>query len=106
MLLAITALRGKAFVRRAHALSLDKKRFRRLKQAAHFYACGEHHAARVAVSEAKSVKVQAEMAHKEAARQIELESNRDKPIWELDLHGLHLAEANHAVDNRQEIKGN
>ena len=52
------------------------------------------------MSEAKSIKAEAEMSHREAARQIELESNKDKPIWELDLHGLHLAEANQAVDNR------
>lgn len=85
---------------RAHALTLDRRRFRRLKQAANFYASGDHNAARLAVSEAKSIKAEAEMSHREAARQIELESNKDKSIWELDLHGLHLAEANQSVDSR------
>ena len=52
------------------------------------------------MSEAKSIKAEAEISHREAARGIELESNKDKPIWEIDLHGLHLAEANQAVDHR------
>ena len=85
---------------RAHALSLDRRRFRRLKQAANSYSAGEHHEARLAVSEAKMIKAESEMAHKEAAKLIELESNKGKSIWELDLHGLHLAEANVAVEGR------
>lgn len=85
---------------RAEALKLDRKRFRRLRNAAHFYALGEHSNAQNAIKEAKTLKFQAEIAHKQAASQIQKANNQGKDLWELDLHGLHLQEANHALEIR------
>ena len=88
------------FVCRADALRLDRKRFRRLKNAAQFYASNEHSSAHSALKEAKNLKAEAEIAHRKAAQQIQEANNSGKDLWELDLHGLHLQEANDALDSR------
>lgn len=85
---------------RSAALRLDRRRFRRLRQAAQLHAAGDHFQARLAVQEAKAIKVDADEAHRAAAAKIELRNNSGKEEWELDLHGLHAQEANGALDRR------
>ena len=81
-------------------MRLDRKRFRRLRNAAQSYAAGDHSGAHAAIREAKILKMQAELAHTQAAKQIQAANNMGKDRWELDLHGLHLREANAALDSR------
>lgn len=100
MYVILLAARDMRCPRRSEALQLDRRRFRRLRAAAQLFACGEHAQARLAAREARAIKAAADTAHRSAATRIEHDNNLGKGKWELDLHGLHLGEANSALDRR------
>eukprot|EP00854_Cymbomonas_tetramitiformis_P012684 gene12684-14993_t len=104
---------------RKPAVELDRAWRRELRRAAVAWSAAEHSLARTYATQARQLRGQALVAHKEAAARIEAELNEDSagnsgsgkrggPATgtvrkaRLDLHGLHVEEAKEAIDRRLE----
>ncbi|EFJ44740.1 hypothetical protein VOLCADRAFT_95112 [Volvox carteri f. nagariensis] len=87
---------GDAYFRHRHAaLKLDYAWRKKMNKASAAFAAGARALGQRLVSEAQELRRQAAAAHREAAEQIVAEMNQGRQLseWELDLHGLHAAEA-------------
>lgn len=104
---------------RKPAVDLDRAWRRELRRAAVAWSAAEHSLARKCATQARQLRGQALIAHKEAAARIEAELNEDSAgisgsgkrrgtatgtvrKARLDLHGLHVEEAKEAIDRRLE----
>eukprot|EP00775_Hariotina_reticulata_P004766 gene4766-5016_t len=88
---------------RHRALKLSHKWQKALRKAAAARAAGDHAAAHQLTAEAQTLKEQADAAHAEAALKIEVSTNVNSGLWELDLHGLHSKEALQALQQRLDL---
>ncbi|KAF8067268.1 hypothetical protein HT031_002315 [Scenedesmus sp. PABB004] len=90
---------------RREALHLTQAWQRALRRSAAATAAGDRGAARAAAAAARELKRAADAAHAAAALKIEVAHNLDRApgLLELDLHGLHAAEACAALAARLEL---
>ncbi|GIL62000.1 hypothetical protein Vafri_16328 [Volvox africanus] len=98
-----TARGGDAYIRhRQSALKLTHAWRNLMNKASAAFTAGDRALGRQLVSEAQDLRRQAAEAHREAAKRIVLEMNEGRQLseWELDLHGLHAAEAVEALARR------
>ncbi|GLI65623.1 hypothetical protein VaNZ11_009193 [Volvox africanus] len=94
---------GDVYIRhRQSALKLTHAWRKLMKKASAAFTVGDRVLGRRLVSEAQDLRRQAAEAHGEAAKRIVLEMNEGRQLseWELDLHGLHAAEAVEALARR------
>ncbi|GIM11344.1 hypothetical protein Vretimale_14865 [Volvox reticuliferus] len=92
----VTARGGDAYFRhRQSAIKMTHAWRKLMNKASAAFTAGDRALGRRLVSEAQDLRQQAAKAHREAAKRIVAEMNEGRQLseWELDLHGLHAAEA-------------
>ncbi|GAB4821151.1 hypothetical protein N2152v2_008197 [Parachlorella kessleri] len=88
---------------RGDALRLTRAWQKAVSKAASAYGGGNHGKAQRLAAEARHLREASLAAHEQAASRIEAELNADASLFELDLHGLHAAEAVAALMRRLEL---